>query len=74
VPTHYKSSDEIDARSWLKAQEIPVFAGRIRLYKAYDKAFLDGIPVFQVRGDAKAKVAWSDYQAVFKEVLSCVAD
>ncbi len=74
VPTHYRSTDETDARLWLEAQEIPVFAGRIRLYKAYDKAFLDGIPVFQVRGDTKAKIAWADYQAVFKEVLSCVAD
>lgn len=73
VPTNYKSSDETDARSWLKAQDIPLFNGRIRFYKAYDKAFLEGIPVFQVRGDAKAKVAWSDYQAVFKEIVSCVA-
>lgn len=72
VPTHYRSSDEEDARAWLKAQSIPVFESRVRFYKAYDKAFLERIPVFKVRSDANAKIAWSDYQSVFKEISSWV--
>lgn len=73
VSTHPRSKDEEDARASLIEQAIPIFQGRIRHYAVYDKAFLQGIPVFQVRGDVKAKVAWSDYQTVFKEVLTWLA-
>lgn len=69
VPTHGGATDEQDARVWLQSQGIPVFKGRIRYYKAYDKAFIAGIPVFQVKRDKNAKLAWSDYQAVVREVL-----
>jgi len=69
VPTHGSATDEQDARTWLQSQKIPVFEGRIRYYKAYDKAFIAGIPVFQVKRDKNAKSAWSDYQAVIREVI-----
>jgi len=69
VPTHSGASDEQDARTWLESQNIPVFKGRIRFYKAYDKAFLAGVPVYEVKKDRNAKLAWSDYQAVIKEVM-----
>jgi len=70
VPTHGSATDEQDARAWLQSQEIPVFKGRIRYYKAYDKAFIAGIPVFQVKRDKNAKLAWADYQAVVREVIN----
>lgn len=70
VPTHATATDEQDARALLQAQKIPVFQGRIRFYKAYDKAFIAGIPVFQVKRDRNAKLAWGDYQAVIKEVFN----
>jgi chromosome partitioning protein len=69
VPTHASASDEQDARALLSAQKIPTFKGRIRFYKAYDKAFISGIPVFQVKRDRNAKLAWADYQFVIKEVF-----
>lgn len=69
VPTHHGATDEQDARIWLQSQNIPVFTGRIRYYKAYDKAFLAGVPVYEVKKDRNAKLAWSDYQAVIKEVM-----
>lgn len=69
VPTHSSATDEQDARTWLTAQNIPVFRGYIRHYKAYDKAFIAGIPVFQVKRDKNAKSAWSDYQEVIREVV-----
>lgn len=68
VPTNRGSTDEQDARSFLEEQQIPVFKGRIRHYKAYERAFVQGIPVFQVK-DRNAKIAWSDYQAVAKEAI-----
>jgi chromosome partitioning protein len=69
VPTHSNATDEQDARTWLQAQDIPLFKGRIRFYKAYDKAFIAGVPVNEVKRDRNAKLAWSDYQAVVKEVI-----
>lgn len=69
VQTHASATDEQDAREWLQAMSVPVFKGRIRYYKAYDKAFIAGIPVFQVKRDKNAKLAWSDYQSVTKEVI-----
>jgi chromosome partitioning protein len=70
VPTHYQATDEADARDFLISKGIPMFDGRIRFYKAYDKAFIEGIPVFQVKRDRNAKLAWSDYEAVFREILA----
>ena len=61
--------DEKDAREYLQEQSIPIFKGHIRAYKAYDKAFIEGIPVFQVKRDPNASRAWLDYQTVIQEVL-----
>lgn len=69
VPTHSTASDEHDARTWLASQGIPTFKGRVRFYKAYDKAFIGGVAVNEVKRDRNAKLAWSDYQAVVKEVI-----
>lgn len=66
VPTN-RGSDEQDAREFFAEQAIPVFAGRIRHFAAYQKAFLPGIPVFEVKRDRNAKIAWSDYRAVIEE-------
>jgi len=70
VPTNRGATDEQDARAWLGSQSIPVFEGRVRYYKAYDKAFLAGVPVYEVKKDRNAKLAWSDYQSVMKEIVS----
>lgn len=69
VPSNRKASDEEDARDFLTSQGIDVLKGRIRQYKAYEKAFVAGVPVFQFKQDRNAKIAWSDYETVIKEAI-----
>jgi chromosome partitioning protein len=73
VPTNTGSTDERDAREFLAEQSIPVFKGRIRFYKAYEKAALNGTPVNLVKGDRNAAIAWADYKNVIEEVLKEVS-
>jgi chromosome partitioning protein len=49
--------------------ELPLFQTNIRRFIAYEKAGLEGIPVYEVKGDRMARIAWSDYQAAGKEIL-----
>jgi chromosome partitioning protein len=49
--------------------DYPLFNQSIRAYAAYEKAALEGLPVYEVR-DRKARIAWRDYEAVGKEILS----
>ena len=69
VPTNHGSTDEKDARDFLTSQGVPVVKGRIRHYKAYEKAFVAGVPVFQIKQDKNAKIAWSDYVTAIEEVV-----
>jgi chromosome partitioning protein len=68
VPTHRNSTDERDARNFLAACQAPVLKGKIRNYKAYEKAFVSGVPVSKVK-DRNAKIAWCDYESVVREAL-----
>ena len=47
--------------------ELPLFNPEIRRLIAYEKASLMGVPVYQVK-DRMAKIAWSDYEQVGKEI------
>lgn len=47
--------------------ELPLFKAEIRRLIAYEKASLQGIPVYQVK-DKMAKTAWRDYEAVGREI------
>ena len=47
--------------------ELPLFDPEIRRLIAYEKASLMGVPVYQVK-DRMAKIAWSDYEQVGKEI------
>jgi chromosome partitioning protein len=58
------------ARIALKEAELPLFKNDIRRLIAYEKATLEGIPVYEVKGDRMAKNAWRDYEAVGKEILT----
>jgi len=49
--------------------ELPLFDAQVRRLIAYEKASLQGCPVHRVKGDRMARIAWSDYQAVAKEIL-----
>ncbi|XHX75694.1 MAG: AAA family ATPase (plasmid) [Stenomitos frigidus ULC029] len=48
--------------------EYPLFKQSIRQYAAYEKAALAGVLVHQVK-DRNARIAWSDYQRLGKEIL-----
>ena len=49
--------------------EVPLFNTEIRRLIAYEKAALMGVPVYEVK-DRMAKIAWSDYEQVGKEIMS----
>ncbi len=49
--------------------EVPLFDTEIRRLIAYEKAALMGVPVYEVK-DRMAKIAWSDYEQVGKEIMS----
>lgn len=68
VPTGAAETDEQIAREALEALGLPVLAKGVRSYKAYKKASLAGVVVDELKGDGRAKVAGSDYKAVFKEI------
>ncbi|MBW4695865.1 MAG: ParA family protein [Lyngbya sp. HA4199-MV5] len=48
--------------------ELPLFKQSIRQYAAYEKAALAGLLVYEVK-DRNARIAWSDYQRLGKEIL-----
>jgi chromosome partitioning protein len=48
--------------------ELPLFKRDIRRLICYEKASLEGVPVYEVK-DRMAKLAWQDYLAVGKEIL-----
>jgi chromosome partitioning protein len=56
------------AREALEAEGIPLFKQGIRRFAAYEKAALEGRPVYEVK-DRSSKVAWGEYQRVGKEIL-----
>ncbi|PPJ61534.1 ParA family protein [Cuspidothrix issatschenkoi] len=56
------------AREALEAEGIPLFKQGIRRFAAYEKAALEGKPVYQVK-DRSSKIAWGEYQKIGKEIL-----
>lgn len=49
--------------------EFPLFEQSIRQFAAYEKAALEGVVVNQVK-DRNARIAWKEFEAVGKEILS----
>ncbi|MTF40322.1 ParA family protein [Cyanobacterium aponinum] len=62
------SRDGEEARVMLTEAGLPLFKRGIRRYVAFQKAALAGIPVFETN-DKQGKIAWTDYQAVGKEII-----
>ncbi|KAI9129558.1 ParA family protein [Acaryochloris sp. CCMEE 5410] len=56
-----------DARSNITEKGLTLFKTQIRTYTAYEKAALQGVPVYD-SGDPNAKIAWSDYKKLGKEI------
>jgi len=62
------SRDGDVARAMLAGAELPIFTGEIRRRVAFQKAALDGVPVYDVK-DPRAQEAWQDYLEVGEEVV-----
>jgi chromosome partitioning protein len=48
---------------------LPLFTHGIRRFAAYEKAALEGKPVYEV-SDTNAKIAWREYEAIGQEILT----
>lgn len=57
-----------EAREVITAAKLPIFKRSIRRYAAFQRAALEGRLVHEV-SDPYASEAWSDYQAVAREIL-----
>lgn len=68
IPPH-PSRAGAEVRAMLMTTGLPLFAGGIRRYSAFQKAALAGTAVYDVK-DPKAEVSWQDYVAVGKEILT----
>ena len=55
------------ARQTLSKAEVPTCAAQIRRAAAFERAALEGVTVDRM--DARARVAWTDYERLGKEVL-----
>jgi chromosome partitioning protein len=53
----------------LQETGLPLFNQGIRRFIAFQRAALQGLPVYEVK-DGKAATAWDDYIAVGKEVFA----
>ena len=62
------SRDGEEARSLLRQGAVPLFEVGIRRLVAFQKAALEGVPVFSVR-DPRAQLAWTDYEKMGEEIL-----
>lgn len=56
-------------RKSLEKVGLPLFKQSIRELKCYEKAALEGIPVYEVK-DKMSQIAWREYQAVGEEILN----
>lgn len=65
-----------EAREAIKAMDIPLFKGQIRRYAAFQKAAVQGVPVYEALHSSEGskaadnrEEAWKDYLAVGREIL-----
>ena len=56
------------ARSALEDAGMPLLKQGIRRFAVYEKAALEGRPVYEIK-DRSSKIAWREYQQVGKEIL-----
>ncbi|MGB7250634.1 MAG: ParA family protein [Phormidesmis sp.] len=66
-PKPSKAGQEV--RDLLKEAGLPIFEPGIRRFAAFQKAALQGLPVYSVK-DPRAEAGWQDYENVGKEILN----
>jgi chromosome partitioning protein len=52
---------------------LPLFNQDVRNLICYEKAGLEGVPVYEVK-DRMARIAWGEYEAVGKEIMEVVSN
>ena len=62
------SKAEEEVRSLLAEAHLPVFQHGVRRYAVFQKAAMDGVPVYAVK-NPKSETAWQDYEAIGAEIL-----
>ena len=73
VAVRVGSRDGEEARAKLEEVGVPVLKTSIRRFVAFQKAALQGVPVYQVN-DPNAQEGWEEYQQVGRELLYEVTD
>lgn len=60
-----------EVKKLLKEANIPIFDRGIRRLSAFQKAALQGVPVYEVK-DQRAEQGWQDYEAVGNEIMNLI--
>jgi chromosome partitioning protein len=68
TPTNHRSSVTSEARAALEEAGLPLFAGNIRYYAAFEHAAMMGKTVLDLAYGSSDK-GWQDYHAVGKEIV-----
>lgn len=63
------SKQAAEARDVLTEIDVPLFNGQIRRAAAFQKASVQGVPVYDVKGDSRRGQAWADYVGIGREIL-----
>ncbi|MGB3788046.1 MAG: ParA family protein [Phormidesmis sp.] len=65
-PKPSKAGQEV--KELLQEANLPVFEQGVRRFAAFQKAALQGVPVYMVK-DVRAETSWQDYESVGNEIL-----
>ena len=63
-------TDGQQLREVLQQKGIPVFVADIPRLKSFERAAADGVPVYAVQRDPRAKRAWEAYEAIGREITN----
>lgn len=66
------SREAAEARTLLEADGLPVMRSSIRQTVAFRHASAQGVPVYALKGQRSAKLAWLDYDRAAKEIVAAV--
>ncbi len=69
-PKPSRAGEEV--KTLLRDANLPVFDQGIRRFSAFQKAALQGLPVYSVK-DPRAEAGWQDYEKVGEEILAIMA-
>ena len=62
-------TDGQQLREVLYREKIPVFEADIPRLKSFERAAAEGVPVYAIQHDPRAKRAWEAYEAVGREII-----